>query len=73
MILQQNRRSVADRAMGPFFVVVSAPSLHFFLGVRKAEEPVSVEGFGPEAAVEGLDERVVGRLARQEKFSVTPR
>lgn len=63
VVLQQNRRSVADRAMGPFFVVVSAPSLHFLLGVRKGQEPVSVEAFGPEAAVEGLDERVVGRFA----------
>jgi len=49
--------------MGPLFIVVSAPSLHFLLGVRKGQEPVSVEAFGPEAAVEGLDERVVGRFA----------
>ncbi|MEY9278824.1 hypothetical protein ABIA03_000016 [Bradyrhizobium yuanmingense] len=32
---------------------------HFFLGVRKGQEPVGVEAFGPEAAVEGLDERVI--------------
>lgn len=50
--------------MGPLFIVVPAPILHFFLGVRKAEEPVRVEAFGPEAAVEGLDEGVVGRLAQ---------
>ncbi|MGY4257696.1 hypothetical protein ACVI1L_004764 [Bradyrhizobium sp. USDA 4516] len=37
--------------------------LHFLLGVRKRQEPVGVEAFGPEAAIEGLDERVVGWFA----------
>jgi hypothetical protein len=38
--------------MGPFFVVVPAPILHFFLSIGKAEEPVSIEAFLPEASVE---------------------
>ena len=63
MVLQQDRRFVTDRAMGPFFVVVPAPILHFF-GVGKRQEPMGVEAFLPEAAVERLDERVVGRLPR---------
>jgi hypothetical protein len=64
MVLQQNRRLVADRAMGTFFVVVLAPSLHLFLDVGKAQEPVGIESFLPEASVERLDESVVGRLPR---------
>jgi hypothetical protein len=50
--------------MGPLFVVVSAPILHFFLGVRKAKEPMGVEALGPEATVEGLDEGIVCWFAR---------
>jgi hypothetical protein len=57
------KSAVADCPMGAFFVVVSAPILYFFLGVRKAEEPVGVEAFGPDATVEGFDERIVGWLA----------
>lgn len=56
MLVQQNRRLIADRPMGPFFIVVLAPILHLFLGIRKVQEPVSIETFGPEAAVERLDE-----------------
>lgn len=50
VVLQQNRRSVADRAMGTFFVIVPTPSLYLFLGVGKAQEPVGVEAFLPEAS-----------------------
>ena len=63
MVLQQNRRLVADRAMGAFFVIVLAPILYLFLGVGKAKEPVGVETFLTEASVERLDECVVGGLA----------
>jgi hypothetical protein len=51
VVLQQDRGFVADRAMGKFFVIVSAPSLHLFLGVGKAQEPMGIEAFLPEAAV----------------------
>ena len=64
---------MADGAMWPILVVVSAPSLQLFLGVRKRQEPVGVQALGPQAPVEGLDERIVGRFARPEKSSVTPR
>src|SRR4051794_24222890 len=50
--------------MGTFFVIVLAPILHLFLGVGKAQEPIGIEAFLPEAAVERLDESVVGRLPR---------
>ena len=55
---------VSDRAVGSVFVLVSAPSLQLFAGVGKAHEPMGVQAFGPELAVELLDETVVGRLFR---------
>ena len=63
MVLQQNRRLVADRAMGAFFVIVLAPILYLFLGVGKAKEPVGVETFLPEASVERLVKALSGGLA----------
>jgi hypothetical protein len=45
-------------------VVVAAPSLQLFTGVGKGQEPVRVHALGPDAAVEGLGEGVVGGLAR---------
>jgi hypothetical protein len=50
--------------MGTFFVVVLALILHLFLGVGKAQEPSGMEASLTEAAVECLDEGVVGRLPR---------
>lgn len=49
--------------MGPFRVVVVAPIFHLFPGIRKAEEPVRVETFRPEAAVECFDVGIVRRLS----------
>ena len=63
MVLQQNRRSIANCPVGPFLIVVSAPSLHFFLSVRKGQERMGIQALSPEASVEGFDERIVGRLA----------
>ena len=48
--------------MRAFFVVVLAPILHFRAGVVKRQEPVRVQALGPEAPVEGFDERIVRRL-----------
>ena len=45
-------------------VIVSAPSLAFSDRVVEAHEPVPVQAFRPELAIERFDERVVGRLAR---------
>src|ERR1700710_2397077 len=50
--------------MWPDLVVVSTPILHFLPCVVKAQEPVRVQTFAPELAVERFDEAVVGRLAR---------
>lgn len=49
--------------MWPDLIVVSTPILHFLPCVVKAQEPVRVQAFASELAVEGFDEAVVGRLA----------
>ena len=49
--------------MRSFFVVVSTPCLAFCHRVGEAHEPVGVQAFRPELAVEALDERIVGRLS----------
>ena len=53
-------------------VIVSTPSLAFSPRVVEAHEPVCVQTFGAELAVERFDEGVVG-LPGREKSSVTPR
>ena len=63
MIQQRNQRFVADRTMGAFLVVVLTPIFQLFLGVCKAQEPVGVQTFRSEAAVERFDEGIVGRLS----------
>ena len=55
---------VPYRAMWPVRIVVSTPSLQLFCRIRKAQEPMGVQTFRPELAVEGFDEAVVRRLAR---------
>ena len=49
--------------MGSDCVVVLTPFLHLRPGVVKRQEPVCVEAFASELAIERLDERVVGWLA----------
>lgn len=61
--MQQNRGYLTDSAMGSILVVVPAPILQLFPGVFKAHEPVGIQAFGPKLAVEGFDERIVGRLS----------
>ena len=48
-------------------VVVSTPSLAFCARLVEAQEPVCVQAFDPELAVEGFDEGVVGWFARPEE------
>lgn len=36
---------------------------HLFAGIRKGQEPVLVQTFGAEAAIERFNERIVGRFA----------
>ena len=61
--MQGDRDVISDRTMRSVLNVVPTPSLQFFLRVRKAHEPVRVQAFGPELAVERLDEAVVRGLA----------
>lgn len=76
--MQGDRDVISDRPVGSVLVVVPTPSLQFFLCVRKAHEPVRVQAFPPELAVEceedqktvwgtifpTQDEAIVGGLAR---------
>lgn len=55
---------MAYRAMWAHLVVVSAPILQLFGRIRKRQEPVRVQAFCPEAAVEGFDEGIVRWLSR---------
>ena len=57
------RRFVADRAVWAHLIVVSTPSLAFSTCFVEAQEPVGVQAFGSELAVERLDEGVVSRFA----------
>ncbi len=50
--------------MGSVLVVVPAPIVQLLPGVFKAHEPVGVQAFRPQFAIERFDERVVGRFCR---------
>jgi len=60
---QRDPGLVADRAVWAFRVVVSTPSLQIFGRICERQEPVDVQTFSPEPAIEGFDEGVVRRLA----------
>jgi len=62
--LQQDRGLVADGPVRPILVIISEPNLHLFGRIRKCQEPVRVQALAAEAAVERLDEGVIGGLAR---------
>ena len=62
--MQGDRDVVSDRRVRTFLVIVSTPSLQLFAGIRKGQEPMSVQSLRPELAVERFDEAVVGGLAR---------
>jgi len=51
-IMQSARDVISDRAVGSVLIVVSTPSLQLFLGICKAHEPMRVQAFQPELAVE---------------------
>ena len=59
-----DRDVISDRTVGSVFVIVSTPIFQLFAGIRKAHEPVGVQAFRPELAVERFDEPVVGRFSR---------
>lgn len=56
--------------MWPDFVVVSTPIIHFLRCVVKAQEPVGVQAFAFELAVEGFDEAVIRWLAWPRKIQL---
>lgn len=56
------RSRVAESTVRTFFVVVPPPSFDLVPRIIQAEEPMLVEAFLPEPAVEGLDIGVVRRL-----------
>ena len=58
--------------MGANFIVVSTPFLHLGAGVVKVHEPMCVQAFGPELAVEGPDEGIVSELAGSAEVRITP-
>ena len=60
---QGSRRNVADRSVWPILIIVSAPILHLFSRVGKRQEPVRVQAFRPEPAIEGFNERVIRGFA----------
>ena len=57
------RGLVAERAVGPLLIVVLPPRLHDLAGIAEAEEPVLVEAFVAQPAVEALAVGVLDRLA----------
>jgi hypothetical protein len=57
-------RLVADRTVRTILIIILPPSLAFEPRVVETEEPVGVQALGPELAVEGRCEGVVGRLSR---------
>jgi len=65
---------LADCPMGAFLIVVSAPILHLFPSVCKAQEPVGVETLGSEATIERFDIYALSvAFPGREKSRVTPR
>lgn len=63
---------MAHGPVWPILVVVSEPSLHLFGRVCKRQEPVRVQALAAEAAVERLDEGVVGGLAGSGEVQLHP-
>ena len=57
------RDVVPDGAVRSDLVVVSTPTLELLPSIAKAQEPVRVQAFGPEAPIEALNERVVRWLS----------
>jgi hypothetical protein len=56
----------------PLLVAVPPPLLHPLLGIRHRQEPVLVQAFLPEPAVERLHDGVVRRLAGPDEVQHDP-
>ena len=63
MVDQRYRRSIADGAVWAYFIAVLEPIFHFSTRVVKAHEPVRVQTFGSELALEAFNEGIVSRFA----------
>lgn len=63
MVDQRYRRSIADGAVRSDLVVVLEPIFHFSTRVVKVNEPVGVQTFGSELAVEAFNEGIVSRFS----------
>jgi len=61
--MKRRRHLVADCAVRAHLVVVSTPSLAFSPRLVEAEEPVGVQAFRSELAVQAFDERIIRWLA----------
>ncbi|KQY45721.1 hypothetical protein ASD32_10955 [Rhizobium sp. Root483D2] len=61
--MYRNRDVMSDCRVRTIPIVVSTPSLQLFAQVRKGQEPVRVQAFGPQLAVERFNEAIVGRFA----------
>lgn len=70
-VMDGNREVVSDRAVGSVFVIVPMSIFQLSAGISKAHEPMRVQTFRPQLAVERFDEPVVGRFRGREKSSVT--
>ena len=64
------RRFVANGTMGTHLIVVSMPSLAFSARFVEASEPICVQAFGAELAIEVFDAGVIGRLPGREKSTI---
>lgn len=69
---ERDRDLVADRAVWPFLVVVSTPSLQLFSRIRKRQEPVGIQAFCPESAFERFNVSIVCRFPRPGKVERDP-
>jgi hypothetical protein len=60
---------VVEGAVGTDFVVVAPPGFNLCSCVRQVEEPVLVQAFVPELAVEAFDEGVLDGLAGSDELN----
>ncbi len=64
------RGAVAETAVGALLVVIPTPFGDQLPSVVQAGEPVIVEAFIPESAIEAFDEGVLGGLAGLNQFEL---
>ena len=63
MVEQRYRRFITNGTVRSDFVIVLEPSFNFSTCVVKAHEPVGVQTFRSELAIEAFNERIVSRFA----------